>query len=209
MRSRRDLASMTWPTCCWTLLQAAAEVGRRAPGEFAKCGRKGAAAAEAELQADLGHGYREVRQQALGVVDPAADVIAMRWHPERMPECAGEVIGAQPRQTRQGCERHILGKVLVDVVGYAFLLPGGQSSTREAVRRRGAAVDAQQLMQHDEAERLQIKPRTALRPLDLRLELHGGVPQIAVEEEHAWRKLRLREPELGGEQRTARIDVKV
>ena len=62
-------------------LQAAPVFGRREAGVLAKRRRERACLAEAQTEPDLRHRQVGCRQQALGLLDPAADQVAVRGKP--------------------------------------------------------------------------------------------------------------------------------
>ena len=71
--------------------EAAVICGRRQPGRPAKRRGERACLAEAQRQSDIGHRWRRLGQQHLGVLDAALVVIAMRRHAEGLLERPAKV----------------------------------------------------------------------------------------------------------------------
>ena len=87
------------------------------------------------------------------------------------------MIWAQPHQIGEHVERNILGKVLLDEIHDAFLLPRGKPATwRGPCWRSPDLQETQQLDGQEATERLRIQASSGIGGTDLRHELADGFP---------------------------------
>src|SRR6516164_3005946 len=77
--------------------EAAAIVGRRFTGVFAKGGSKRACLAKSHIKSNLRHRQLALRQQGFGPFDSPAGQVLVRWHTERLFECTRKMVGAELR----------------------------------------------------------------------------------------------------------------
>src|SRR5262245_48202573 len=128
----------------------------REAGQPAKCRRERARLAESHGDPDLGHRHCRFCKQHLAAFYSPLDVIAMRWDAERLLEGAGEVIGAQPRQARQGRQRNVLIEVFLDMGRDHALLPAGKPAAHRRTARLVAATEAPKLVHQNAAKSLEV-----------------------------------------------------
>src|SRR6202165_2847814 len=119
------------------------------------------------------------------------------------------MVRAEPRHFGKGRERNVVGDMLLDIGGYALLLPARQAATADSPAACGVAVDANELVRQYDAERFGVLPVHRARVFGLRLELECGLPEVAIEKEQARLALDFGKPQRGIGERSARIDVKI
>src|SRR5215831_2622081 len=89
------------------------------------------------------------------------------------------------------------------------LLPAGKAAANRPLCAARAIVETQQLVHEHDAQRLYILLLPGVWIDCLRFELERGLPQGMVEEEKPRHEFALGEPQLGVDQRAARVDVEV
>src|SRR5262249_47462225 len=89
-----------------------------------------ARAMESHIERNLSDRCAGVCQQGLGALNPPARPVAIRRLPERLLEGSQKKIWAQPHPSGEHRERKILGKVLLDEIHDALVLPRGKPATR-------------------------------------------------------------------------------
>src|SRR3984957_15021396 len=182
---------------------------RRHARVLAERRREGARLREADREPDLRHAP-VAGQQGLGALDAPAGEIAQRRHAEGLLEDAREVERAQLRDLGEARQQDILRQVLLDIFADARPLPGCEPAADIGLRVRRAAVEPQQLVCQQNAERLAILllPGRTVGGMR-RLELRGDRPQVAVVEVQPRLELGFGETELGVEQGSTRVDVEI
>src|SRR5712671_5886993 len=110
-------------------------------------------------------------------------VISLRRHAEGTLERPGEMEGTEPRQFGEGGERDVAGDMLLDIGGHPILLPGRKAATIDRLAACSATVDANELVRQHDAERFGVLPLPRARVLDQRIELEGGLPEVAIVKE--------------------------
>src|SRR5262245_38283118 len=124
----RRTASAGAPSCLASF-EVAAIVGRCLPGDPMKGSAERARAVESHIERNLSDRCAGVCQQGLGALNPPARPVAIRRLPEGSLEGSQEMIWAQPQQIGEHVERNVLGKVLLDEIHDALLLPHGKPAT--------------------------------------------------------------------------------
>jgi hypothetical protein len=89
---------------------------RRLTGDIAEGAAEGAEALPPGLVGDLGDGEIGVAEERGGPLNPAAEEVAVRWHPEGLPERAGEVRLGDTAHAGQAVNRPGLVRRGVDAV---------------------------------------------------------------------------------------------
>src|SRR5262245_61314209 len=79
------------------LCEAAAIVGRRFTGVFAKGGGKRTCFAKSDIKSNLRHRQLVLRQQGFGAFDSSTGQVSVWRHAERLLECTRKMVGAELR----------------------------------------------------------------------------------------------------------------
>src|ERR1700686_1263525 len=116
---------------------------------------------------------------------------------------------AYPCQPGEGRERDVVGDMLLDIGSDLPLLPGRQTATADRRASGRVAVDANQFVRQQDAERLGVSLVYRTRVLHQRLELERDLPQVTIVKEQAGLELDLAKPQRRIGERPARIDVDV
>src|SRR5262249_19727643 len=127
-RLRRPRAVAGEPSCPASF-EVAAIVCRCFPGDSMKGSAERARATETHIARNLVDRCAGLCQQGLGALNPPARPVTKRRLPEGLLEGSQKRIWAQPHQIGEHVERNILGKVLLDEIHDAFLLPRGKPAT--------------------------------------------------------------------------------
>src|SRR5215471_16373817 len=114
---------------CLASFEVAAIIGRCLPGDPMKGSAEPARAMESHIERNLSDRCAGVCQQGLGALNPPARPVAIRRLPEGLLEGSQKMIWAQPHQIGEHVERNVLGKVLLDEIHDALLLPRGKPAT--------------------------------------------------------------------------------
>src|SRR5262249_7282391 len=109
--------------------EVAAIVGRCLPGDPMKGSAERARAMESHIERNLRAQCAGLGQQGLGALNPPARPVAIRRLPEGLLEGSQKMIWAQPHLIGERVERNVLGKVLLDEIHDALLLPRGKPAT--------------------------------------------------------------------------------
>jgi hypothetical protein len=105
------------------------------------------------------------------------------------------MVRAQPRQFGKGRELDIVGDMLLDIGGHPLLLPTRKAAPVDWRVKGRIAVDANEFVRQQDAERLGVSPVYPGRILDQRLELESDLPKTTVVKEQAWLELDLAKPQ--------------
>src|SRR5215831_19975592 len=116
-------------TSCLASFEVAAIVGRCFPCDPMKGSAERARATESHTERNLGDRCVGVRQQGLGAFNPPARPVAIWGLPEGLLEGSQKMIWAEPHQVSEHVKRNFLGKVLLDEIHDALLLPHGEPAT--------------------------------------------------------------------------------
>ena len=127
-RRNRATTAARAPSCLASF-EVAAIVGRCLPGDAMKGSAERARATESHIERNLSDRCAGVCQQDPGALNPPARPIAIRRLPERLLEGSQKMIWAQAHQIGEHVERNVLGKVLLDEIHDALLLPRGKPAT--------------------------------------------------------------------------------
>src|SRR5262245_39577772 len=106
-----------------------------------------ARAMESHSERNLGDRCAGVCQQGLGALNPPPRPVAIRRLPEGLLEGSQKMIWAQPNEIGEHIERNVLGKVLLDEIHDALLLPRGKPSTWRRVFKAAPSPNAARLFQ--------------------------------------------------------------
>src|SRR5262245_1715900 len=172
------------PSGCGSI-EVATKVSGRDAGHFTKRGGERTGLAEADLEANGRHRQVGACQQRLGAFHASSHMIAVRRHPERLLEGAGEMAGAQACQSGELAQRDIPGDVRLDVFGKASLLPASKPAARCLPQGSVVAIEPHELMGQYHAQGVHVAALGQLGIFRLCLELARGLPQVLVQEEEA------------------------
>src|SRR5215468_10142229 len=123
----RRAASAGAPSCLASF-EVAAIVGRCLPGDPMKGSAERARATESHTERNLADCCAGVRQQGLGALNPPARPVVIRRLPEGLLEGSQKMIRAEPHQLGEHVKRNFLGKVLLDEIHDALLLPHDETA---------------------------------------------------------------------------------
>src|SRR5262249_12937466 len=153
---------------CLASFEVAAIVGRCLPGDPMKGSAERARAMESDIECNLSDRCAGVCQQGLGALNPPARPVAIRRLPEGLLEGSQKMIWAQPHQIGEHAERNGLGKMLLDEIHDALLLPRGKPATWRRFRCGSPVLEeTQQLHAQEPPPPLPIHPTTATLPTPL------------------------------------------
>src|SRR5262245_66205698 len=127
-----------------------------------------ARATESHNASNLGDRCAGACQQGLGALNPPARPVPIRRLPDGLLEGSQKMIRAQPHQIGEHVERNVLGKMLLDEIHDALLLPRSKPATWQRPWCRSAVLqETQQLDGQEATERLRMQASSGIGGADL------------------------------------------